>query len=162
MSNYYEGNLIKMNNYKKKIVINLAILIALMLYFGLLNFIFINSGIEKFVEIYKYISIAILFISIIFFEIAYNKDKGTIAIFGIESLILSIITLISINMIKKFDITFIQYINFSLVIYLLYYIFKLIIIFTKERRTYLKSLSDIQEIVTAKPLKKEAKRKNKN
>ena len=151
-----------MNNYKKKIVINLAILIALMLYFGLLNFIFINSGIEKFVEIYKYISIAILFISIIFFEIAYNKDKGTIAIFGIESLILSIITLISINMIKKFDITFIQYINFSLVIYLLYYIFKLIIIFTKERRTYLKSLSDIQEIVTAKPLKKEAKRKNKN
>lgn len=149
-----------MNNYKKKVFINLAILIGLVLYFYVLNFIFFNFGKDKFVEIYKNISIGTLFISIIIFEIAYNKDNGIISIFGIELLILSIITLVSINMIKKFNITFIQYINFSCVIYLMYYIFKFIILYTNERRTYLKSLSDIHEIVTSEPLKKEAKRKN--
>ncbi|MBO4815706.1 MAG: hypothetical protein J5507_01970 [Clostridia bacterium] len=149
-----------MNNYKKKLFLNLTILVILVLYFCLLNFMFVHFGIEKFVEIYKQISIGILFISIIIFEIAYNKDNGTTAIIGIELLVLSIITLISINMSKKINITFLQYINFSCVIYLIYYIFKLIILYTKERRIYLKSLSDIQEIVNAEPLKKEAKRKN--
>lgn len=151
-----------MNNYKKKVFINLSILIILVLSFCLLNFIHFHFEIENFVEIYKYISIGILFISIIIFEIAYNKDNGTIAIFGIESLLLSISTLISINMSKKFNITFIKYINISCVIYVIYYVFKLIILYTKERRSYLKSLSDIQEIVTIEPLKKEAKRKNTN
>lgn len=151
-----------MNNYKKKLFLNLTILVILVLYFCLLNFMFVHFGIEKFVEIYKQISIGILFISIIIFEIAYNKDNGTTAIIGIELLVLSIITLISINMSKKINITFLQYINFSCVIYLIYYIFKLIILYTKERRIYLKSLSDIQEIVNAEPLKKEAKRKNTN
>ena len=151
-----------MNNYKKKVFINFAILIIFVLIFCLLNFIYFHFEIEKFVEIYKYISMSILFISIIIFEIAYNKDNGTIAIFGIESLLLSISTLISINMSKKFNITFIKYINISCVIYVIYYVFKLIILYTKERRSYLKSLSDIQEIVTVEPLKKEAKRKNTN
>ena len=35
----------------------------------------------------------------------------------------------------------------------------MIIIYTKYKRDYLKGLSDIQEIVSSKPMKKEAKRK---
>ena len=150
-----------MNNYKKKVLINLVVLIIFVLYFYLLNCIFINFGKEKFIDIHMYISMSVLFCSIIIFEIAYKKDSGKLTIYGIETLILSINTLISLNMINKFHISFSQYINISCIVYLLYYVFKFIIQYTINRREYLKSLSDIKEIVKSEPLKKEAHKRNK-
>ena len=64
-------------------------------------------------------------------------------------------------MINKFHISFSQYINISCIVYLLYYVFKFIIQYTINRREYLKSLSDIKEIVKSEPLKKEAHKRNK-
>ena len=151
-----------MNSYKKNVFINLAILFIYVAYFYLLNYMFYNLTSEKFIEIYKYISLGMLFVSVIIFEIAYHKDKGVIAVFGIEILVLAINTLISINMVKRFNITFVKYINFSCADYIIYYIFKFVITYTKERKKYLESLSDIKEIVTSEPQKKEAKRKNTN
>ena len=148
-----------MNNYKKKLVINIVVLIIICIYFYLLNYMFSSMEKEKFANIYKYISIGIIFTTITIFEIAYKKESGTIAIYGIETLIISICTLISLHMVSKFNISFQKYIIISSIIFLIYYIFKCILLFTKDRKTYLKSLSDIQEIVTSEPLKKEAKRK---
>ena len=57
-------------------------------------------------------------------------------------------------------------ITFSIIVssyaFSIYYILKAIILYTKERRDYLKSLSDIKEIVDIKPTKKEAKKREKN
>ena len=150
-----------MNNYKKKVFINLTVLIVFVLYFYLLNCIFSNVGKEKILEIYKYISTSLIFITILIFEIAYRKDSGIITIYGLETLFLSINTLISITMISKFKMSFAQYINISCVCYLIYYILKFIINYTINRREYLHSLSDIKDIVSSNPMKKEAYKRNK-
>lgn len=149
-----------MNNYKKKLFINFAILVVFVLYFYLLNHLFFNLGRERFIEIYKYISISIIFLTIIIFEIAYKKESGIITIYGLEVFLLSVNTIISITMISKLNITFENYINISCLCYLIYYIFKFIINYTINKREYLKSLSDIKDIVNTDPLKKEAHKRN--
>ena len=121
-----------MNNYKKKILINLAVLVGFVFYFYLINCIFSNYGKEKFTDLYKYISLGILSIAIVVFEIAYRKENGIIALYGIEIFVLSINSIISFNMINKFNLTFSQYINDSCFIYLLYYILKFVIIYTPK------------------------------
>ena len=149
-----------MNNYKKKLFINFAILVVFVLYFYLLNNLFFNLGRERFIEIYKYISISIIFLTIIIFEIAYKKESEIITIYGLEVFLLSVNTIISITMISKLNITFENYINISCLCYLIYYIFKFIINYTINKREYLKSLSDIKDIVNTDPLKKEAHKRN--
>ena len=47
-------------------------------------------------------------------------------------------------------------------IFLIYYGIKNIIIYTKEKKKELDSLSDIKEIIKDEPIKKETKRKNKS
>ena len=149
-----------MNNYKKKLFINFAILVVFVLYFYLLNHLFFYLGRVKFTEIYKYISISIVFLTTIIFEIAYKKESGIITIYGLEVFLLSVNTIISITMISKLNITFENYINISCLCYLIYYIFKFIINYTINKREYLKSLSDIKDIVNTDPLKKEAHKRN--
>ncbi len=149
----------KNENVSKKIIWNIIILIIIEAFLSVL---YVGSyKLEENIFFYgiKYASFLLLFISIIFFEIAYRKDKGTMAISGIETLILSINTLVSVNVIKKINISFQNYIIGSIIVFLLYYILKIIVIYTKYKREYLKGLSDIQEIVSNKPIKKEAKKK---
>ncbi len=149
-----------MNNYKKKVFLNFAILIVFVLYFYFLNQLFFNLSKENFTEIYKNISIGVVFITIIIFEIAYKKESGSITIYGLEFLFLSVSTIISVTMINRFGISFQQYINLFCIMYLIYYIFKFIILYTINRRNILKNLSDIKEIVDSAPLKKEAHKRN--
>ena len=149
-----------MNNYKKKLFLNFAMLVVFILYFYLLNHLFFNLGREKFIEIYKYISISIVFVTIIIFEIAYKNESGIITIYGLEFFLLSINTIISITMISKLNVSFEKYINISCLCYIIYYIFKFIINYTINKREYVKSLSDIKEIVNTEPLKKEAQKRN--
>ena len=143
----------------KKIIWNI---IGLIIIEAFLSILYVTSiKLEENIFFYgiKYGSFVLLCISIVFFEIAYNKDKGTIAIYGIETLILGINTLISINIIKKINVSFQNYIIATIIVLLLFYILKMIIVYTTFKREYLKSLSDIKEIVSTKPIKKEAKRK---
>ena len=149
----------KNENVSKKIIWNIIILIIIEAFLSVL---YVGSyKLEENLFFYgiKYASFLLLLISIIIFEIAYRKDKGTMAISGIETLILSINTLVSVNVIKKINISFQNYIIGSIIVFLLYYILKIIVIYTKYKREYLKGLSDIQEIVSNKPIKKEAKKK---
>ena len=143
----------------KKIILNIILLIIIEGFLSALYFISLKIEENIFFNGMKYGSFVLLGISIAFFEIAYSKDKGTIAIYGIETLILAINTLVSVNIIKKTNMSFQNYIIASLIVFLLYYILKMIIIYTTYKRKYLKDLSDIKEIVSTKPIKKEAKRK---
>lgn len=144
---------------RKKIFENLIIAIAVMLYFIVINF--ANLRVEENILLngIKIASLIVLFLSIIIFEIAYHKDSGKIAIYGIEILVLSIHTLTIWNMINKINISFQKYILFSTYAFAIYYVLKAIIIYTNEKRKYVKSLSDIHEIVSNEPVKKEAKKR---
>ena len=147
---------------RKKIFENILIAIGIMLYFIVINFSYIKLEEKVLLKGIKIASLVILFISIIIFEIAYHKDSGKIAINGIEMLMLAIHTLTIWNVVNKIDISFQTYILFSTYAFAIYYILKSILIYTREKRKYLKSLSDIHEIVSKDPIKKEAKkRKNK-
>ena len=104
----------------------------------------------------------LLFLSILIFEVAYHKDNGKLAINGIEILVIAFHTLTIWYVINRSNLSFQSYLLFSTYAVLIYYILKSIIIYTEGKREYLKSLSDIHEIVNNNPIKKEAKkRKNK-
>ena len=147
---------------RKKIFENIIIAIAMMIYFIIINFSYLRMEESILLQGIKIASIVILFFSIIIFEVAYRKDSGRIAINGIEVLVLAIHTLTIWTVINRFKIEFDTYVLISTYIFAIYYILKSIIIYTIEKKKYLDSLSDIHEIVSNEPIKKEAKkRKNK-
>ena len=148
---------------RKKIFENLIIAIAMMIYFIIINFSYLRMDENILLQGIKIASIVILIFSIIIFEVAYRKDSGRIAINGIEVLVLAIQTLTIWTVINRFKLEFDRYILFSTYAFAIYYILKSIIIYTIEKKKYLDSLSDIHEIVSNEPVKKEAKkRKNKD
>ncbi|MDO4975575.1 MAG: hypothetical protein Q4E61_04610 [Alphaproteobacteria bacterium] len=144
---------------RKKIFENLIIAIAIMLYFILINFAYLRMEETVLLKGIKIASLIVLFLSIAIFEVAYHKDSGKIAINGIEILILAFHTLTIWHIVNKMNISFETYILFSTYAFAIYYIFKSILIYTNEKRKYLKSLSDIHEIVSKEPIKKEAKKR---
>ena len=143
----------------KKIFENLIILVAITLYFAIISFSYLRLTEEMFFQEIKIASMIVLCLCILIFEIAYYKDSGKIAIYGIEILSLSIYTLTIWTLINKLNITLNTYIIYSVFTYAIYYLLKNIIIYTNEKRKYLNSLSDIHEIVSNDPIKKEAKKR---
>ena len=153
----------------KVIFKNLLKAIGIMCYFIILNFAYTRmntdrliNDIEVFSGIFLVIGLVMLRSArLLMLEIAYKKDSGKSAISGIELLVLSMHSL-SINHIitfYKYDFRF--YLLVSSYVFAIYYVLKSVIIYTKEKREYLKSLSDISEIVKEEPVKKEAKKRRK-
>lgn len=144
----------------KNVFVNLLIAIAIMLYFIVINFSYFNLKNDVFMLGIKILSFVVLGLGIIFIEVAYKKDSGKIAINGIEILVLSCFTLSLKHIVEIKSIIFEDYTLILSYIFSLYYITKAVIIFTKEKKEYLKSLSDIRDIVDIKPIKKEAEKRN--
>lgn len=143
----------------KNIYENLLIAICIMLYFIAINFLYYNIQKNELLIILKVLSMILLSVGILLLEIAYRKDNGKIGINAIEMLFLAGHTLSTAHVVEfqKFD--FANYILVSSYIFSIYYLFKAICVYTKERRDYLKSLSDIKEIVANDPVKKVATKK---
>ena len=140
---------------------NIIITVIIVLYYILINLAYYRVD-EKIIELgLKLASMIVLVLSIITIEIAYKKDKGKIAIYGIEILVIALHTLSIMHVVEKFKIDFTTYILISSCTFGIYYILKVMIIYTIEKRKYLKDLSDIKEIVKNKPTKKEATKKKK-
>ena len=144
---------------RKKIFDNLLIAVAIMVYFVIINFSYLKFEESLLLSVIKFASMMVLFLSILIIEIAYHRDSGKIAIYGIEVLALAIHTLTIWHIVNKFNLTIGSYLVFSAYGFSIYYLFKSIIIYTKERKKYLNSLSDIHEIVSNTPEKKEAKKR---
>lgn len=144
---------------RKKVFENILIAIAVIIYFMIINFACIKNGSENVAKVLGVISFFLVILCISIFEAAYNRDSGKIAIYGIEVLFLAIYTLLINNVTKKNNYDFEYYVLFSSYLFSIYYVLKAILIYTNEKRKYLKSLSDIHEIVSNKPIKKEARRR---
>ena len=149
-------------NIRKKVFENIIIAVAIMLYFILINFSYFRIKEEMLLNGLKIVSLIVLFLSIFLFEVAYHKDSGKLAINGIEVLFLAFYTLTIDHIVNRMNISIDVYIVYSTYVFAIYYVLKSIIIYTNEKRKYVKSLSDIHEIVSKEQIKKEAtKRKNK-
>ena len=74
---------------------NILVAVIVILYFLMMILGYINIPEDAYIKDLKVFSLATIAITIVLFEIAYNKDSGKIAIHGIETLLLSILTLVS-------------------------------------------------------------------
>ena len=151
------------NELYKKLFKNIMIAIVISIYFIFLNLGSVNIEKDIFLTDIKVFSMIILGISIIIFEKAYRKDSGEITINAIETLVLASYTLSIIYVTNLFKFDFRYYVLTSSYIFSIYYVFKDIIIYTRENRKYLRELSDISDIVKKEePSKKKATKKNVN
>ena len=143
----------------KKIFKNLILAIVVMIYFIASNILYTQLELDKMEIITKTFSGVFLVASIILLEIAYKKDSGTLTLTAIELLILSIHALFIHHVITIYNFDFRAYLLTSSYVFAIYYVLKSIIIYTRARIKYVKSLSDIPEIIKDEPIVKEAKKR---
>ena len=130
-----------------RIFINLLLAIATFIYFFLINLGYKNIARENFVLDLHVFSITLLIISIVLFEQAYKKEEGKFCLYGIEMLVLAIVTLF-MPYIYFYSNTSIRTICSSLAIFLsIYYVGKCIVIQNKAKKKHLENLSDVKEII---------------
>lgn len=146
----------------KTIVNNLLRAAVIMYYFVILNYAYGKMDLEMLGNMIKVFSAVFLIAGLIVMEKAYKNEKGRTTLTSIELLVLSFHSLFIIHMITMYEYDFQVYLLASSFVIAIYYVFKSICIYTKDRKEYLKSLSDISEIVKEdEPIKKEAKKRNK-
>lgn len=126
----------ELKNINKPVFKNILVAVVVIIYCIFLILGFNNIDGEVYQTDLKVFAMCILFLAILLLEKAYKKDSGTLAIYGIEAIIISIITfaLIYVNLMFA-D----KYINIVLIIsYILaiYYVLKSIIIFIRGRKKY--------------------------
>ena len=155
----------EIKNATKQIFKQIIIAISIMLYFIIINYAYEHMKTDRLINDIKIFSGAFLVLGIYFLEKAYKNEKLNSLIYSIESFVLSAHSLSILYVITRFNFDFRLYLLTSSFIFSIYYILKSIVIYTKGERQYLKSLSDIPEIVkNEKPVVKKAtkKRNNKN
>lgn len=145
----------------KKVFENIIIAVILMALFIGINYLYGKVNEEQLKLTMKIASSVFMGLTIIIFEVAYRKDSGKLAINGIESLVLSCFILSITYVITVNDFDFNLYILVASYAVSIYYVMKAILIYTKEKKKFLDSLSDIREIVDNKPQKKKATKKKK-
>lgn len=145
----------------KKVFENIIIAVILMILFIVINYLYGKVNEEQLKLMMKIVSSVFMGLTIVIFEVAYRKDSGKLAISGIESLVLSCFTLSITYVITVNDFDFNLYILVASYTVAIYYVMKAILIYTKEKKKFLDSLSDIREIVDNKPQKKKATKKKK-
>lgn len=131
----------------KNVFRNIITAILLTVYFFGVNLINLYMDSTTFVYQINAFSIILLITAIIIFEKAYNKDDDRTAILGMEILVLSLITLFLRYVTTKYSLNYMFCLTALTVIFLVYYIIKSVITYVKEKKEYIKSLSDIKEIV---------------
>ena len=140
---------------------NLLKAIGIMIYFIVLNFAYTRMNVERLMNDIEVFSGIFLVIGLVMLERAYKQDGGKMALSGIELLCLSMHSLSINHVIAFYQYDFRFYLLTSSYVFAIYYVLKSIIIYTREKRQYLKNMSDISEIVKEEPIKKEAKKRRK-
>lgn len=103
-------------------------------------------------------SLIFLGVAIFLFEIAYRKDDGKLAMYGIETLVVAVFTLFLPYIIFELNESDKKYYLIASIYIAVYYIFKSIAISLKTRNKYMNSnISDVKEIIKKEKSKKRIK-----
>lgn len=142
-----EEQLNKLNN---RIFKNMLLAIAIIVYLLLLNIGSLNIETPTYIMDLKVFSLLLIATTIIIFEISYKKDSGILCIYGIEILVLAILTLglPTLYIIQKENYGFI--ITGAILAFTLYYMIKSYLIYRKQKKVHVKKVSDINEIIKKK------------
>ena len=93
----------------------------------------------------KVFSLCILFFAIILLERAYKKDDGKIALYGIETIVIAVITLALIYVNLMFSAQYVDVVLIISYVLAIYYVIKSIVIYIRERKKYF--VDDMKEII---------------
>lgn len=137
----------KKNKINNRIFKNIIIAIIIVLYFIFINLGFNNIESSKYLKDLQVFSIITICITVIIFEKAYKKDSIELTTYGIETLVLSICTLMTIYIGINYNNKYTYIINLITVLFALYYAIKASIMYIKMRKKALKRTSDIHKIV---------------
>lgn len=135
----------KLEEIYKTVFKNIIFAAVIVTYFIFLNLGQMNIKPEVYQTDLKVFSITTLLISIVLIERAYKKDSGEIAVYGIETLILSIITLALIYVNLIFSSKYVFIVNFISYIFAIYYLIKSVIVYIKKRKKCY--IDDMKEII---------------
>ena len=126
---------------------NLIAAIIVLIYLAGLNMGKANIPTDTYIMDLKVFSIMLLIVTIITFEYAYKKDKGGAWLHGIEIMMMAIFTLYLIYLYSIYYSTYDTVLMSVGMLYLIYYIIKILITNMRMKKKYNKSLTDIGEIV---------------
>ncbi len=126
---------------------NIIFAVIIFVYLGALNLGMKNIPTENYLLDLKVFGISLLVITILVFELAYKKEKGSLWIHGIEFMILAIFTMYLIYFYSMYYGTFGNIIFSFAGISIVYYVIKIVIERKKVVKDYNKRLTDIGEIV---------------
>ena len=137
--------------YKKKMnkqtISNLVTVLMMVIYLVSLNAAALYTDSNIYINLLKCLSIALAGISIVYFELGYRKDNEKLFLYGVEVLILALITLFSnygyyiyFNNFNKI----LMYITIGIVIY---YIIKILVIRSSMKKKYYNDKNDIKDII---------------
>lgn len=135
------------NEINTKIFINIMIAIVIMVYFYFLSFGYFNIRPAIYIMDLKVFSIFILALAILLFEEAYRREDGRLAIHGIETLILAMLTVYLPHIYLATDLNYIVFTILLGILFAAYYVLKSIIIDIREINRYKREASDIKEII---------------
>ncbi len=135
------------DNLNKTIFHNCLIAIALMLYICMIDAVYIYVQPEIVNLLFKVFPMICIGVTVVMFEIAYRKDKGSLAIVGIEFLVVSILVLYLPKIYENLDKIFCKELTFIPLFLAIYYIAKSIVIYVKTEKNYQNNLSDVKEII---------------
>lgn len=137
----------RLNN---RIFKNMIIAIVIILYLLLIHMGALNIETTTYIMDLKVFSMLLIGLTILIFEISYKKDSGILCIYGMEILMLAIITLLLPTYYTIQNENYGMIIASILITFTIYYIIKSAIIYYKERKLHLKKVSDINEIIKKK------------
>lgn len=134
----------------KRILSNMALAIAIIFYLLLLNIGALNIETATYMMDLKVFSMLFIAITIIIFEVSYKKDSGILCIYGIEILVLAVLTLVLPTLYSVQKEHYGMILTGALTIFTIYYIIKAFMIYRKGKKEQLKKVSDINEIIKKK------------
>lgn len=135
------------NKINKRLFSNIMIAIIIMIYFILISLGNVNIEQSAFIIDLKVFSITLLVLAVIIFEKSYKKDDGVLCLYGIETLVLAIVTLLSVYVNLLLHERFIGLVSIASFGFAIYYVVKATAIYIRDRNKYIKNQSDITEII---------------
>lgn len=127
--------------------INFTISIALMIYMIVINLLYLNEDVKFFSASIKTLSMVLIIIDIIIFEIGFRKDSIKIWIHALELLVCSILVL-SIQYVYLYSNDIMKKLFMLLPVFCsIYYVAKTIIIHIIETKKYQNNLSDVKDLI---------------
>ena len=149
----------KMQEIKGRVIRNLIVGILIIAYFMVLVLAHSKLREDRLLGDIQVFAGTFLVIGIVFLEQAYRHNEGYRTVNGIEAIVLAAHTLSIEYVLNIIHIDFSMYMYLSSGVIVVYYILKLLMVFTLGKKQYIDSFSDISEIVKDEPQKKEAKKR---